>query len=91
MHASFVYDQSTMRKHLCLAKQYNNAVIRDRQSGNARIDTIDVYCSCRSPDDGSPMVQYDRCEEWSHQSCISTKIAKEQRWYCNKCCAAIYM
>ena len=38
-------------------------VIRDRRSGNARFDTIDVYCSCRSPDDGSPMVQCDRWEE----------------------------
>ena len=57
MDASFVYDQSAMRKHF---KQCNNAVIRDQQSGNARIDTIDVYCSCRSPDDGSSMVQCDK-------------------------------
>ena len=91
--SSFVYDQSAMRKHLvqCLSNAIMEPfpVIRDRRSGNARIDTIDVYCSCRSPDDGSPMVRCDRCKEWFHQSCISTKIVKEQRWYCTKCCAAM--
>ena len=93
--SSFVYDQSTMRKYLvqCLSNAIMGPflVIRDQRSGNARIDnTIDVYCSYRSPDDdGSPMVQCDRCKEWFHQSYISNKIVKEQRWYCTKCCAAI--
>ena len=47
--SSFMYDQSAIRKHL--VQYLNNAtmepfpVIRRRQSGNARIDTIDVYCS----------------------------------------------
>ena len=69
-----------MRKYLvqCL----NNAtmepfpVIRHRQSGNARNDTIDVYCFCTSTDNGSPMVRCDGLKEWFHQSCIATKLVK---------------
>ncbi|KAI8928532.1 hypothetical protein BC831DRAFT_393234, partial [Entophlyctis helioformis] len=29
-----------------------------------------VYCRCRRIDDGSFMIQCDRCEEWFHGACI---------------------
>ena len=64
---SFVYDQSFMRKHLeqCLSntKMSPFPVIKARRSGNPRYDEIDVYCLCRSIDDGSPMVCCDKCNK----------------------------
>ena len=31
-------------------------------------ESIDVYCTCRLPDDGCPMVCCVHCGEWFHQS-----------------------
>ena len=57
---SFVYNQSIMRKHLeqCLSntKMIPFPVIKARRGGNPRYDEVNVYCLCRSIDDGSPMV-----------------------------------
>ncbi|CCM01815.1 uncharacterized protein FIBRA_03883 [Fibroporia radiculosa] len=29
-----------------------------------------VHCSCRKPDDGSPMIRCEECKEWYHFRCI---------------------
>ena len=89
--SSFVYRQDSMREHLvhCLENKLMVCfpVIKERRSGTARFDTVSVYCYCRLPDDGSPMVQCDGkgCKEWFHQSCITTKVVTGQKWYCLKC------
>jgi len=86
---TFVYNQSIMRKHLeqCLsnAKMTPFPVIKVRRGGNPRYDEVDVYCLCRSIDDGSPMVCCDKCSEWFHLSCIGAKIIEADRWYCQTC------
>ena len=79
--SSFVYNQSAMRGHL--VEYLSNSmmepfpVLRPQRSGNARTDTINIYCSCRSADDGGLMVRCNECKEWFHQSCVSTKIMKK--------------
>ena len=86
---TFVYNQSIMRKHLeqCLsnAKLMPFPVIKARRGGNPRYDEVDVYCLCRSVDDGSPMVCCDKCTEWFHLSCVNAKVITEDRWYCQTC------
>lgn len=34
-----------------------------------------VYCTCRGPDDGTTMVQCERCEEWYHTRCVGLSDA----------------
>jgi hypothetical protein len=52
-------------------------------------DTDDetIYCTCRKTDDGSMMVQCQRCSEWYHLHCLS--IAEDELpdgdWICNSC------
>ena len=87
--STLVYDQGSMRKHLelCLSRRNMEPFpsIRPRRSGKSRTDSIDVYCICRLPDDGSPMVCCDTCKEWFHQSCYPSKVIRKHKWYCTKC------
>ena len=87
--STFVYDQGSMREHLelCLSRRNMEPFpsIRPRRSGKSRIYSIDVYCICRLPDDGSPMVCCDTCKEWFHQSCCPNKVNRKHKWYCTKC------
>ena len=89
--SAFVYNQSLLRKHLmcCLEAQKMELfpVIRERRIGTATLMRINVFCYCRCPDDGTPMVQCDgkHCGEWFHISCIDSKINKESKWFCKKC------
>ena len=79
----------SMRKHLelCLSRRKMEPFpsIRPRRSGKSRIDSIDVYCICRLPDDGSLMVCCDTCKEWFHQSCCPNKVIRKHKWHCTKC------
>jgi len=83
--STMVYNQSCMRKNLelCLSRKKWN--VRPQRSGKNRIDSIDVYCICRLPDDGSPMICCDACKEWFHQSCFPNKVVRKEKWYCTKC------
>ena len=81
-----------MRKHLeqCLSntKMTPFPVIKARRGGNQRYGEVDVYCLCRSIDDGSPMACCDKCNEWFHLSYAKAKVIAEDRWYCQTCSLA---
>ena len=79
--SSYVYDQSALRKHLirCLEAQHMEPfqIIREQRIDRiANLISIDVYCYCRSTDDGTSMVCCDGkgCGEWFHLSCITSKV-----------------
>ncbi|XP_071960075.1 uncharacterized protein [Antedon mediterranea] len=50
-------------------------------------EKIWICPTCQFPDDGSPMIGCDNCDDWYHWPCV--KIVKEppedQDWYCPKC------
>eukprot|EP00105_Crassostrea_gigas_P017532 XP_011435349.1 PREDICTED: transcription initiation factor TFIID subunit 3-like isoform X1 [Crassostrea gigas] len=43
--------------------------------------------ACKMPDDGSPMIGCDICDDWYHWPCVGVKEepAEEESWYCSKC------
>jgi len=88
-HSSCVYDQKMMRNHLIKRFECGDIqpfpVIRPRRIGVAKIITIKVYCYCRNPDDGSKMVQCNKCKDWFHLSCITSGVTKEKKWHCDNC------
>eukprot|EP00029_Vermamoeba_vermiformis_P009606 TRINITY_DN4846_c0_g1_i1.p1 TRINITY_DN4846_c0_g1~~TRINITY_DN4846_c0_g1_i1.p1 ORF type:complete len:904 (+),score=338.43 TRINITY_DN4846_c0_g1_i1:161-2872(+) len=46
------------------------------------------YCICRGRDDGTFMIQCDRCTEWYHGKCIQVtrrKVKEVERWVCPFC------
>ena len=79
---SFVYDQRKMREHLfrCLQEKRIEPFpyIRLRRKGTPRIQTVEVYCYCRCPDNGNAMVLCDgeECGEWFHTECVDTPFNK---------------
>ena len=89
--SAFVYDQSLMRKHLVLCLETKKMepfpVIHKRRVGTGILINIEVFCYCRCPDDGTPMVHCDgkNCGEWFHISCINSKIEKGSKRFCKNC------
>lgn len=57
-------------------------VIRD-EWGNQ----IWICPGCNKPDDGSPMIGCDDCDDWYHWTCIGLHAAppEDQQWFCIKC------
>lgn len=45
--------------------------------------------TCKMPDDGSPMIGCDICDDWYHWVCVGIKVdpPEDQPWYCAKCMA----
>ncbi|XP_051974867.1 transcription initiation factor TFIID subunit 3 isoform X1 [Xyrauchen texanus] len=57
-------------------------VIRD-EWGNQ----IWICPGCNKPDDGSPMIGCDECDDWYHWPCVGILAAppEDQSWFCVKC------
>ncbi|KAF3688638.1 Transcription initiation factor TFIID subunit 3 [Channa argus] len=57
-------------------------VIRD-EWGNQ----IWICPGCNKPDDGSPMIGCDDCDDWYHWPCVGifAEPPKDQEWFCVKC------
>uniref|UniRef100_H0XQP6 Transcription initiation factor TFIID subunit 3 n=1 Tax=Otolemur garnettii TaxID=30611 RepID=H0XQP6_OTOGA len=57
-------------------------VIRD-EWGNQ----IWICPGCNKPDDGSPMIGCDDCDDWYHWPCVGVVAAppEETQWFCPKC------
>ncbi|XP_038067976.1 transcription initiation factor TFIID subunit 3-like [Patiria miniata] len=49
-------------------------------------EKIWICPTCKLPDDGSPMVGCDTCDDWYHWPCVGIKEEpKEPDWYCPRC------
>ena len=53
-------------------------ILREQRVGKIIVKQVEVFCYCRSPNDGSPMVRCDSklCREWYHISYIDMEITK---------------
>ncbi|XP_039225439.1 transcription initiation factor TFIID subunit 3 isoform X2 [Crotalus tigris] len=60
----------------------SNYVIRD-EWGNK----IWICPGCEKPDDGSPMIGCDDCDDWYHWPCVGITAAppEEIQWFCSRC------
>ncbi|XP_044284219.1 transcription initiation factor TFIID subunit 3 isoform X2 [Varanus komodoensis] len=60
----------------------SNYVIRD-EWGNK----IWICPGCEKPDDGSPMIGCDDCDDWYHWPCVGITAAppEEMQWFCSRC------
>ena len=91
--STLIFNQGAMRQHLlqCLEekKMVPFPTVRMRRAGIPQTITVEVFCSCRCPDDGSPMVCCDgNCGEWYHVKCTKLQVAdvkQTRKWYCRKC------
>ncbi|KAI0343073.1 hypothetical protein BDW22DRAFT_1307817, partial [Trametopsis cervina] len=47
------------------------------------------YCSCKQPDNGTPMVHCSECKEWYHFGCVQldSRDAEDIRIYVCPSCA----
>ena len=89
-----VYSQADLRIHLqqCFEKGFlEKFPISKKRRLNRRITkevVCDIYCTCRlpEPDDGSEMIQCDRCNEWYHVKCVDLDLKlTDDDWFCAKC------
>ena len=91
--SSIVYNQALMREHLFKCLEAKRMIpfpsIRKRRVLQSKTIKIQVYCYCRSPNDGKEMVQCDQksCKEWFHLQCIAAdnNIIDGQKWFCKNC------
>ena len=42
---------------------------------------------CEKPDDGTPMIQCDKCDQWYHWQCVGilTEPKADSNWMCTRC------
>ena len=51
------------------------------------IEHLPLFCTCRTVDDGKPMIQCDTCDQWFHLSCALGEgvNAPPGEWHCDQC------
>ncbi|KAH9383290.1 hypothetical protein HPB48_024410 [Haemaphysalis longicornis] len=54
-----------------------------------RGNKIWICPACAKPDDGSPMIGCDECDDWYHWVCVGIVVPpkEEESWFCNRCIA----
>ena len=81
------YTQDDMRKHLLKAfdtlrlMQFPSKMRRVSQHVLQR-EFIDIYCTCRMPNNGRPMIQCEVCKEWYHVRAPRKVLNSSVRWCC---------
>ncbi|XP_048862677.1 transcription initiation factor TFIID subunit 3-like [Brienomyrus brachyistius] len=73
---------SKMPVRSVITETVSTYVIRD-ESGNQ----IWICPGCNKPDDGSPMIGCDDCDDWYHWPCVGVLAAppEDVQWFCTKC------
>ena len=49
-----------------------------------------VYCICRLPNNGKPMIKCNKCKKWHHSQCVNLNLTdldelKSSQWNCYMC------
>lgn len=59
----------------------------DHEEDDGGDDKVWICPGCKLPDDGSPMIGCDNCDEWYHWPCvgIKTQPAEDAQWFCPRC------
>ena len=96
---SVVFDQKELRSHLLAmltsGKVSTFPVMKNRRTNSrvSRVESFDIHCHCRMPDDGDLMVLCETCNEWYHHKSImgieSERQVNDGSWFCSKCRPAI--
>jgi len=74
-------DSSSSAKGKAKTKQEDEEDVYEDEDGK-----VWICPSCSGPDDGSPMVGCDNCEEWYHWACVGIKKdPEEDSWFCPRC------
>ncbi|OQR73992.1 hypothetical protein BIW11_09380 [Tropilaelaps mercedesae] len=73
---------------------------KDKQLQEAQVEVVTVgtildaegnkiwICpACAKPDDGSPMIGCDQCDDWYHWECVGISVppSAEEEWFCVRC------
>lgn len=62
------------------------AVITETVTQADEEEKIWICPTCNKPDDGSPMICCDKCEQWFHWSCVGVKKDPgNDPWFCTSC------
>ena len=87
------YKQDKMREHIFNCFQENcctpfpSTVNRSHVKPTKK--SVSIYCTCRSINDGTKMIQCDECRQWYDVNCIKvdTKFLNNSKlkWCCSKC------
>ena len=90
--AGLRYFQEKLRQHLieCLKlKKILPFPSRPQRHTKPVINTLEVFCTCRLPENDEDMVACDVCNEWYHISCeeipLMVLTSGEDRWFCSRC------
>ena len=86
------YIQKDMRKHLLKAfdtlqlMHFPSKMRRVSQQVSHR-EFIDIYCTCRMPNNGRQMIQCVVCKEWCHVDCVRAprKVLNNSLHWCCGC------
>lgn len=59
----------------------------DDDHGDDGGDKVWICPGCNKPDDGSPMIGCDKCDDWFHWPCVGIKSdpLPDVDWYCPRC------
>ena len=89
-----MYEQCSLRSHLrsCLEKGKMEKFPKRKHIQLTTTDTVvktklAVYCICRHPNDGKPMIKCNKCKEWHHSQCVNLNLTdldelKSSQWNC---------
>ena len=91
--ATLNYNQKAMRQHLleCIENDQMKPFPSEqgRKPKPSETECLKVYCTCRLPYHGSPMVECSNCKEWYHVSCIDIPrkylVDCTLDWFCTTC------
>ena len=91
--AKIVYKQTEFCNHFlqCLK---NRAIDKFPQEdimkvpGKAILWRVNVFCLCRLPDGGDPMIRCSKCSKPFHRSCVTFDDTTSYVWFCSICTCA---
>ena len=78
--------KTSKKEEVVPKKRGRNASVTTGKKKEDQEDKVWICPSCKLPDDGSPMIGCDNCEEWYHWVCVGIQVdPEEDSWFCPRC------
>ena len=76
-------------EEVILSESKHKHKVKKREIKEEDEEELDDYIcpQCTKPDDGTPMIQCDKCDEWFHWQCVGilTEPKADTNWMCTFC------